>query len=145
MAILYDDVIRYYVDAKSQVPGFDMSRVESAMKRLQVAFGGRDARKIRRADVRLYIASRRAAGVKLATVQRELQVLSAAMNLYRTDFEIDMNNPASCLGFRKPDGRVRWLTHDEAERLIAAAQAARNPHFSAFLRLALNVHGCINR
>jgi integrase len=83
--------------------------------------------------------------VKLATMQRELCLLSAAMNFARAEYELPMGNPVVRLGLPKGEARVRWITREEAGRLIVEAdRTARRPHLVVFVRLALNT-GCRRR
>jgi integrase len=97
---------------------------------------------MKRCEVRAYIEHRQRFGVKTLTIHRELSLLSAAINFIRAEFELVFRNPISCLGFRKPESRVRWITREEAGRLLGEAErTAQRPHLAVFIRLALNT-GC---
>ncbi|MGH8510150.1 MAG: site-specific integrase, partial [Gammaproteobacteria bacterium] len=51
-------------------------------------------------------------------------------------------NPVKGRKLKEPEGRVRWLTTEEAEKLVTAAEMEpKAPHLAAFIRLALNT-GC---
>ncbi|WP_082054070.1 tyrosine-type recombinase/integrase [Methyloterricola oryzae] len=109
--------------------------------RLRGFFGGRTMDDLGPTDVRGYIASRKAL-VSNSTVNRELALLSSAINWARKECEWDIPNPVSGRKLKEPEGRVRWLTPEDAGRLIQAASELRKaPHLSAFIRLALNT-GC---
>jgi len=39
---------------------------------------------------------------------------------------------------REPEGRLRWLTQEEADRLLIACQQSKNPYLSTIVVIALN-------
>ncbi len=68
--------------------------------------------------------------------------MSAAINYARKEWDWDIPNPAQGRWLREPEGRVRWITREEAEALVsAAASEPKAPHLADFIRLALNT-GC---
>jgi integrase len=125
-----------------QGPGAEKRSAERdrfSAKRLTDAFSGRDLAAIRPADVAAYIEQRRQAGAEPGTINRELGLLSAALNWARRDLEWDIPNPVQGRRLREPEGRVRWLRRNEAEQLIQAAETERQaPHLADFIRLALH-------
>lgn len=66
-----------------------------------------------------YAKHRRAASIKDGTIRRELTVLSAALN-YAVE-EKKLTAAAAVTMPDPPPGRERWLTRNEAARLLAAA------------------------
>ncbi len=111
-------------------------------KHLYPAFTGRDMRNLTPVDIRNYIDDRRAEGAAPATINRELGLLSSAINYACREWGWDMPNPAAGRKLREPEGRVRWITHEEADRLVQAAKGeSRAPHLADFIVLALNT-GC---
>ena len=77
---------------------------------------------LRRFDVEKY-CSDRGKQVKAETVRREIGVLSAAFNHAVTKLHWGLNNPCKDAAKpKKPKGRVRWITHSEASRLIVSRQ-----------------------
>lgn len=105
-------------------------------------FSGRVLSTLCGKDVRAYIASRKSQGVKPATINRELALLSAAINYARREWEWDVPNPVTGRKLCTPEGRVRWITRAEAVTLIQVAESLqRAPHLADFIRLALNT-GC---
>ncbi|MBF0358506.1 MAG: site-specific integrase [Magnetococcales bacterium] len=93
-------------------------------------------------DVKKYIKARKSYGIKDGTINRELTTLSSALNFGRTELKWDIPNPVSECKLEEPAGRVRWITHEEAQKLIDAVKdSVQAPHMSDFLRLALNT-GC---
>jgi integrase len=89
--------------------------------------------------VRGYVEHRRVALVCNATINRELSVLSAAINYARREWEWEIPNPVSGRKLKEPEGRMRWITRAEAERLIHAAQfEPQAAHLPDFIRMALH-------
>lgn len=77
-------------------------------------------------------AARLGDGVTNATVNRLLQVLRAILNRAARDWEWLVKAPAVRL-LREPKRRVRWLTHDEAARLLGELP----PHLGEMARFSL--------
>lgn len=75
--------------------------------------------------------------VKPATVNRELALLSVAMNHAR---KLGFALPPLPRGLkmREPETRLRWLTEDEADRLMGAAQASKAEFLADWIRVALD-------
>lgn len=79
-----------------------------------------------------YIAMRKRAGVKQATIRRELSVLKSAIN-----HEIKEGRIVSAPVFKLPSespARTRWLTMEESQRLLAECTT---PHIKAFTMIML--------
>ncbi len=135
--MIFEDVVGIYLAGSNHR---SKQRDKYSLLRLQPYFGGRLVTEIRRADVRAYVASRQADGVKQSTIGRELRFLSAALNFVRLEHDRpEIGNPAQRLGLEASEPRVRWITQDEATALVEAAELhARRPHLPCFIRLALN-------
>ena len=112
------------------------------VKRLHPYFSGRVLNELKRADVRGYIASRRAAGVKGSTVNRELGLLSVALNRARLDWDWEIANPAQ--GMREPEseGRQVYLTREQFELLVSAASRQKRAPYLADLVTVAVMTGC---
>ena len=112
------------------------------MKQLRKSFAGTVMNTLRPADVRAHVARRREEGMSNATINRELEVLSCAINYANREWEWELPNPVRGRKLKEPEGRMRWITRAEAVALIAAAESEpRAPHLADFIRLALNT-GC---
>lgn len=137
-ARIFDELMLAYLRATQHVKRSaedDLSRC----RRLREKFAERDMRGLGPRDVREYIAGRLAQGVAAATVNRELALLSAAINYANREWDWQLPNPVVGRKLREPEGRVRWITHAEAVALLAAAErAGQAPHLPDFIRLALN-------
>lgn len=118
------------------------ARDRDIAKHLTRKFRGRTLCSLCATDIKAYIEMRHKDEARDSTIHRELSLLSAAINYARREWEWEIPNPVTG---RKPgqgEGRVRWITHEEAAKLIAAASAeSRAPHLPDFLQLGLNT-GC---
>lgn len=94
--------------------------------------GGRPITEIGRADLRRVLAVRRRLGASASTCNRALAALSVVFQ-FASEAEIVRDNP--CRGLRQTEGRKvpRYLSGDEAARLIVAA----DPEWRAFFATAL--------
>lgn len=113
-----------------------------SMKRLYPVFTGRELHTLTPADLHRYIKGRREDGVGTGTINREIGLLSAALNFARHELGWDIPNPAQGRRQKEREGRLRWISRAEAQRLIAAAlQEPQAPYLADFIQLALNT-GC---
>lgn len=133
----FDRLFADYLDARrGDLRAYD--RVQHAHTVLARSFAGRDMASLRRADVAAHIASRRRDGIANSTVNRELDTLSAAINYAVKNWDWPLPNPVKGMSLKEPEGRLRWLTQEEAQRLLAAADAGLNKVLGDFIRLALH-------
>jgi integrase len=72
-----------------------------------------------------------------ATVNRHLAALRTLLRLAHREWETLAAVPRITLE-REPEGRLRFLSEDEILRLLAAADASKNPFLGAIVRLALH-------
>jgi integrase len=113
-----------------------------SLKRLYPFFSGRDINDLTPADIRTYIDGRKSEGVGPGTINKEVGLLSSAINYAMREWDWDIPNPAARRKLKEPEGRVRWITRAEAVSLIRAAESEpKSPHLSDFIRLALHT-GC---
>ena len=97
---------------------------------------------LKRSDTRAYIDKRKADGVAAATINREIGLLSAAINYARKEWDWNIPNNVQGMLQKTPEGRVRYLTPAEGRRMIEEAEKhTRSPLLVHFVRLALNT-GC---
>lgn len=137
----FDEMMIAFITAK-QDEWRSRERVKYAGQRLQPHFTGKAAERIRRPDVAAYIGKRKVDGVAARTINRELDLLSAAFNYARMQLEWNVQNPVSGMSLKEPEGRLRWVSRSEADTLIdEAAKEKKSPHLADFIRLALNT-GC---
>ena len=81
-----------------------------------------------------FIAKRRGDGAAPATINRELGLLSSAINYARREWEWNIPNPVEGRKLQAPEARIRWLTQAEAAALILVAEAEpMAPHLADFI------------
>lgn len=136
----FDEMMLAYLDGPSTEKRCD--RDKYLAQHLYRHFTGRELNTLSGSDIGGYIAARRAANIAPATINREIGLLSSAINYARREWEWDIPNPVLGRRLKAPEGRVRWITRMEAEALIKAAESEpRAPHLADFVRLALHT-GC---
>ncbi len=137
----FDELMLTYLEG----PGREKRASERdrySAKRLYPAFTGRELGTLAPVDIRAYIDQRKAAGAGPGTINRELGLLSSAINYAKKEWDWDIPNPAQGRRLREPEGRMRWITQSEAQVLIRMAEReGQAPHLADFIRLALNT-GC---
>lgn len=81
-------MVRYITATRDEMRSPE--RVAYAVRKLQGIFGGKTMERLRRSDVSTYIEARKKEGVGPATINRELDVLSAAINYARKRWDWEM-------------------------------------------------------
>lgn len=153
-AYLYEDMMDAYLEATKDAKR-SAWRDEFSAEHLDEYFTGKVLNMLKRTDVRGYIEFRKNKGALLpkrkdeterrtrpispSTINRELDLLSAAMNYARVEWEWDIPNPTLGVSLPEPEGRLRYLSKEEYTRLLDAAKSnKRAPHLADFIRLAVN-------
>jgi len=111
-------------------------------KQLQRFFSGRVLSKLKRADVREYIAMRKHEGVLGATVNREIGLLSSALNRARHEWDWDIPNPAERMRESEGEGRRFYLTREQFDGLVSAASRQKRAPYLADLITVAVMTGC---
>ena len=112
------------------------------VKRLQPYFSGKVLNELKRPDVREYIVLRRADGVKGSTINRELGLLSSALNRARLDWDWEIPNPAQGMREAESEGRQVFLTREQFVALVGAAtEQKRAPYLADLITVAV-MTGC---
>ena len=108
-------------------------------RQLRVMFGGQRLKDIGSRQIWAYQVKRQSDGVKSTTINRELAFLSTAVNFANRHWDWNLSNPVTGRKIGNASGsRDRWLTRNEANRLIqAAARESKAPYLADFIRLAL--------
>ncbi|MEO5344103.1 MAG: site-specific integrase [Gammaproteobacteria bacterium SHHR-1] len=108
------------------------------IKRLKETFAGVIMNRLQPALISQHIQARQVAGRSNATINRELEVLSAAITWANRE-GWRLPNPVSNRMLKEPEGRVRWITRAEAAALLKAAEAEpKAPHLAPLILLALH-------
>jgi integrase len=137
----FDELMLAYVNAtQDQRSGW--SRDVYYLRRLQAHFSGRVLQSLKRADVRAYIDQRKAQGIANGTINREVGLLSSAINFARREWDWEIPNPAERMRLSESEGRKRFARVDEVRALISAAERhKRAPYLADLIRVAVNT-GC---
>jgi integrase len=119
------ELVMAYIDAHPEKRSLE--RDSYSTKHLYRLLGAqRVLNAMAKADVHGYIRVRRAEGVNAGTINRELALLSAAINWGKRALGWDIPNLLVGQRQQVPPGRDRWLTLDEAARLVRAAGSGRS-------------------
>ncbi|MGQ0750826.1 MAG: tyrosine-type recombinase/integrase [Betaproteobacteria bacterium] len=150
----YEDMMDAYLEATKDSKR-SAWRDEYSATHLGEFFSGRVLNDLKRSDVRGYIDFRKAKGALLpkrkaeterrsrqvspSTINRELDLLSAAINYARVEWEWDIPNPTLGISLPEPEGRLRYLSKEEYAALLNSARASKKaPHLADFIRLAVH-------
>lgn len=125
---------RYLADRRERaVPGAE--RLGWAHKQLNRVLGHKPPEAVTEAECRRYAVQRRREGVVDGTIRTELAALKAALR-WATGREVRIIAEAPTVTMpARPEARIRWLTRDEAARLLEACEAH---HVRLFATIALN-------
>lgn len=132
----FEDVMVEYMQYAVRLRSADT--VKYFVRQLRTSFAGRAMENLRAADIADHKTRRMADGVSDSSINRELEVLSAAINHVRNKLEWNLPNPVQGRMLKEPEARVRWITKVEAGRMLDAARASRSPYMADLLTLALN-------
>ena len=134
----FDELMLGYLKEASPLKR-DAKRDTVAVKNLYPIFSGRILADIAPADIRRFMAQRRADGAAASTINRETGLFSAACNYACREWGWRIDNPAKGCKLKEPEGRIRWLNRGEAQALMAAASKLQKSQYLAdLIRLALH-------
>ena len=135
----FDDLMYLYLRDMTPLKR-DPRRDRCSTRALRRYFKGVLLSRIGQAEARGYIASRREEGLGPASINKEVSLISTALDWARKDLDWPVTNPFKGRHQTEPPARNRWLTREEADRLLAEAEArrARAPWLADFVRLGLN-------
>ncbi len=138
---LFDELMLGYLKATAEVKrSADKDRMRT--RHLRRLFGGRVMNDLQPMDVREYIVLRKSEGLSNATINREIALLSSAINYANREWDWELPNVTKGRKLKESEGRVRWISREQAELLIQTAQnEPKAQHLADFIRLALNT-GC---
>ena len=139
--VSFEEVMVAFLQATADVKrSHGMDKLHT--RQWKTSLEGWDMRTLTPQDIRTHVNRRLEDGVTNATINRELSLLSAAINFYNKEQLETLPNPTKGRKLREPEARIRWISDEEADRLIEAAEEAdRAPHLADFIALALNT-GC---
>lgn len=134
----FDELMLAYLKATEDEKR-SAERDKYSAKHLYQFFTGRQLEMLKGSDIRSYIEARKSEGAAQGTVNREIGLFSSAINYARNEWDWEIPNPVMGKRLREPEGRIRWLTKEEAAQLIKAAETdPRATHLPDLIRLAVN-------
>lgn len=131
-------ILGYLAETKDRKRSAERDRYSA--KQLYPVLTGLNLDQITPTLIRTYIQQRQAESAKPATINKELRCLSAALNYAQREWGWIAENPVSGRTLTEPEGRIRWLTADQAQSLLMAAEnePKASEHLPSFIRLALH-------
>ncbi|MFZ1539757.1 MAG: site-specific integrase, partial [Chromatiaceae bacterium] len=134
----FDELLLAYMREVTPQKGVP-ERDRYTARHLQPVFTGKPLSQIGVAEVRAYLKSRQAEGAMAGTINKEVGLMSAAINWANRELEWGIPNPWMARRQQEPAGRTRWLTEEEVDRLLTAARAGRAKwHLPAYILLCLH-------
>ena len=133
----FEEVMLAFLQAHTDKRSADMDKLHA--RQLRTSLAGAVMDRLSAKAVSEHVRRRRQEGVGPASINRELALLSAAINFWNLEHDANLPNPVRGRKLREPEGRLRWLTRPEAAGLIAAAgETQRAPYLASLIVLALN-------
>lgn len=130
------DVVEILAEFMADNPRPSHAADKSRGKHLAEFFTGQE---ITPETVLSYREARRLAGAGASTINKEIGLLSGALQHYAHRHGLHLENPCHGARMKEPPGRVRYLSDAERARLVdAARENHRAPWLAPFVRLALN-------
>jgi integrase len=124
-----------YTDSKGYYP---MRRDKSAFKNLYSFLGENCTLEEVENQIGGYEMFRRSQGVRPATILKELGILRRMFNVARKQWKWKIPNPVSEIELPKvSNSRVRYLDHDEQERLFKSLDEVEEEWLKPFVTLAI--------
>lgn len=128
----FDDIKEKFLRRREHMRSW--SRDDLSMRTLLKKFKGKTLMEIRPQDIEDYIQYRKSEGLSNATINRELACLKRLFSLAIKWGDARRNPVCEVQFLEEPPGRTRFLSKDEAKRLIEKA----SDHFKPILITALN-------
>jgi len=115
----------------------DVSRARTLARH----FAGHEINGLGAADVYAFIQHRQEV-VTNGTINRELALMSAAINHCNKNLDWQLPNKFAGRSLKEKEGIVRWITKEEANKLIEVAkESVKAPYLADFITIALHT-GC---
>lgn len=131
-----DDIFKYYLQYSEH------SSKDSTLRHwrnLNNFYKNPQLANVTRQSMRDYVHHRRSMQIDNSTINKEFSSARAAFNFYCADHFLDLKNPFSKFKLQENDHRIRYLTPNEALRLIEVSTP--NYFLNLFIRLCL-LTGC---
>src|SRR5437868_4482546 len=137
IALGFQEAAEKYLEKLAEEGGKDL-----VMKRRRLTlhlvpfFGDSSISNINSFDIERYKKSRREEKAKEGTVNRELAALSHLLSK-AVEWKWLQHRPTKIVRYKEGNGRIIYLTVPQIDRVLEAAKQDQNPHFYAFITIAL--------
>lgn len=129
---------RYELEISSRKRPNTKAREITSANRLRESFNGLSLKEITPALVAAF-RDKRLQKVGPSTLQKDLALLSHLYTIARTEWALEINNPVAFVRKpRKPEGRLRFLSKDEARNLLEICKKSRNEKLYHYVQLLLH-------
>ncbi len=133
----FDELLVLYLRATENLKRA-AERDRTSAKHLYPFFSGMKLSDITGPVLNDYVVERRRV-VTAGTINKEIGLLSSAINWAKKERGWEIQNPVDGRRLREPEGRIRWITQEQAEEFLkAAGHDPRAPHLVDFVRLGLH-------
>ena len=136
---VFDELMLPYLEYAFREKRQARCAIRYAAAKLYEEFSGRDLTTLTSTEVRNYVAQRRTQGAGASTINKEIGLFSAAVGYAQREWGWEIPNPAKGCRQREPEGRVRWITRGQADKLVEeAGKEPRARHLPDLIRVALH-------
>ena len=135
----WDEMVdAYLADIEQKLKPSTVKRYVMALKHLFPAFTGTNAA-TPRLSVKAYINDRTHMGAKPSTINKEIAFMQGCYSWAQLELSWEIENPWKGRTLKVDNVRNRYLTRDEADRLIQVARDnVGTPYMADFVLLAIN-------
>jgi integrase len=106
-------MVQYLKSTEKDKRSADKDRTRA--RNLRQSFAGKTVHELSAKDVRAYVVLRKEQGRSNATINRDLALLSAAINFANREWDWDIPNVARGRKLKEAEGRDRWLSAVERD------------------------------
>lgn len=137
--MLWEELVEAYIPVlKGKCKASTVFRYQHALKQMLPYFAGKPVG-MPASEVKAYIRMRQADGYKPATINIQVGLMQGMYSWGIDELELDIRNPWARKTLTVRNQRDRFLTRDEAERLIEVARGQyMAPYLADFISLSLN-------
>lgn len=133
--ITVSEALEWYWTSYAETELARPSNADLAIRNLKPFFGATLAANCTISKQQAYIDHKESIGYGYSSIRRDLSVLSAALK--RAEKHNKLTRAPPMLALRAAPPRERWITRDEAARLLWSLRTPRSRHVLLFARLAL--------
>lgn len=134
----FEEAASRYVARLQEIGGKNMDAKDRQLRQhLTPFFATKPIGHIESFDIERYKKARRGTGAAMATVNRELAVLSHLLNK-AVEWKWIRAKSAKIVRFKEDNGRIVYLSNDQCAALLEAAAADHNENVHAFVMVGLH-------